>query len=176
MLKSLVPKLACPTCKNTTAVLTLHIFNDGEDGHVRDGLLVCQSCSAWYPIEDELLEFVPMPLLDRTTLATFPARFASGLAAANCMAPPPEEAVAKDSREQKFTEQMKQREHFDHYAEGIQPGFDDYTKSRFILAATRRYVDLWACKLESRGGWLLDIGCDTRWGVAVLADRTQRGF
>jgi ubiquinone/menaquinone biosynthesis C-methylase UbiE/uncharacterized protein YbaR (Trm112 family) len=161
MLKTLTTKLACPTCRDLRAELALHVFNDGENGHVRDGLLVCQSCRAWYPIEDELLELVPMALVEYKAQATFPTRYASGFASANCVAESWTDAIGDRHTAADFSEQIKQREHFDNYAEGEQPGFVDYTKSRFIRAASRRFVSLWAQKLQRADGWLLDVGCGT---------------
>ena len=170
MLKSLPPKLACPTCKDTNAAITCHLFNQGNDGHVKDGVLVCESCRAWYPIEDELLEFVPPALIDQNTAIPFSKRFAAQFAAAGINAAKGLQASTTTT----YAEQIKQREHFDDYAEGV---FPDYTKLRFLQAAVRRYIDLWKGKLPDSGAWILDIGCGTGLSTFPFAQKhTLIGF
>ena len=154
MLKNLVPKLACPTCKDTQAEMQLHVFNDGQNGHVRDGILVCKSCSAWYPIENELLELVPAALVDPVTARELPLRFAAAFAAAKIESPDSGGVLSSDT----FADQIKQREHFDDFAEGVMP---DYTKLHFLQASAQRYISLWKAKLTRPGTWLLDVGCGT---------------
>lgn len=174
MLKSLTPKLACPTCRDPNIQLELHVFNEGADNHVRDGLLVCSGCRAWYPIEDELLELVVARFLDRDDLSSFVERFADQFAAAGVR---PVILGDQDDTEVDLEAQFKQREHFDLYAECGTPGFEDYTQSRFFKAGSKRYQTLWANKLKRRDSWLLDIGCGTGNNSFPYAeDHTVIGF
>ncbi len=155
MHRSLTPMFACPTCKKCDANLALHEFSDGQDGHVRDGALVCQSCRAWFPIDNELLELVPAELQDPATIQSLFGRFGQQMKTIGLMAP----ANVKLGAE--YSEQVKQREHFDLYAESLIPGFADYTQSHFIKAASRRFYNIWGQKLEQTDKWILDIGCGT---------------
>jgi ubiquinone/menaquinone biosynthesis C-methylase UbiE/uncharacterized protein YbaR (Trm112 family) len=174
MLKSLASKLVCPACKNLLEPLVPHVFNEGVDDHIRDGILLCSGCRAWYPIEDELLELVPAPLLDRAGVAAFVEKFADQFLARGVQ---PSDAGGSQAAGGQFDGQLKQREHFDLYAEGQAPGFKDYTKSPFIRAASQRAYKLWAQRLERRGAWMLDVGCGTaNSSFPFVEDHTVIGF
>lgn len=169
MLKSLVEKLACPTCKDTQRGLDLHVFRDGNDGHVADGVLTCRGCGVFYPIENDLLELVPPALLDPAALPAFLARFSAQLSSRGISAP-----AATSGKADEFSEQLAQRRHFDDFASGAMP---DYTKTAFIRAASRRYINIWKGKLPPGGAWILDIGCGTGISSFPFADaNTVVGF
>jgi SAM-dependent methyltransferase/uncharacterized protein YbaR (Trm112 family) len=174
MLKSLTSKLACPVCKDLSAQLVPHLFNEGADDHIRDGILKCSACRAWYPIEDELLELVPAPLLDPGAVEAFVDRFADQIIACDVR---PSDAGGTQLSRTHFDDQIKQRDHFDKYAEGPEPGFKDYTKSNFIQAASERAYAVWAQRLERRGSWMLDVGCGTaNSSFAFVENHTVIGF
>lgn len=169
MQRSLVPLLACPTCKRPDGRMRLEEFRSGEDGHVSDGVLICQSCHTWYPIERHVLEFVPPALLYRADLSAFCVRHASDLSRLNLRQP----AQDQPSR---FAEQIKQREHFDSYADD-KPEFPDYTLIPFIRATAKRYIKLARATWTDPGTLLLDIGCGTGIHSWPLMDRcTLIGF
>jgi ubiquinone/menaquinone biosynthesis C-methylase UbiE/uncharacterized protein YbaR (Trm112 family) len=167
MLSALPQRLICPSCRDPGSDLRAHTFSEGFEGHIRDGVLVCDRCGEWYPIGDDVLEFVPPNLLYPDDAAAFQQRFAGELAAIGCK--PHEIAAAAVScvTEAQHVEQLKQREHFDRYAEGLKPGFNDYTKSVFIRTASARFVDLWKAQLGDSDDWILDIGCGT--GISSFA-------
>lgn len=155
MLRALAPMFAYPSCKNTKAELNLHEFCEGVDGHVKDGLLICSSCKGWFPIDNELLELVPESLQDTETIQSLFSKYGSKFQALGL-------STSKDLKpSEEFVEQIKQREHFDLYAESQIPGFADYTESRFIKAASRRFYHLWNQRLSKSDQWVLDIGCGT---------------
>ena len=151
MLESLVPLLRCPVCVPSAPSLGLSVFAGGVEGHVADGVLVCGRCEAWYPIEGDVLELVPPPLLDPAQVAAFRRRFAMEVAGLGLGAAPEDDPG-------RYAEQLKQRAHFDLYALEA-PGFDDYTRLPFIQAASRLYLSSWERRIESTDSWLLDIGC-----------------
>ena len=72
MLKLIVDLVCCPLCKGC---LESHAFTEGSDGHIQDGVLVCNSCAIWYPILDDILELVVPALRDsentRSSLTEF---------------------------------------------------------------------------------------------------------
>jgi ubiquinone/menaquinone biosynthesis C-methylase UbiE/uncharacterized protein YbaR (Trm112 family) len=156
MLRDLAHRLICPTCRDPRSDMGVHSFQDGSDGHVHDGVLICSLCREWYPIEDEVLEFVRPEMLYPEDAVAFERRFASRLAALGCKS----HELARTPHDED-TEQRKQREHFDRYAESLEPGFQDYTRSIFIQAASARFTALWKARLSGTGGWILDIGCGT---------------
>src|SRR5207302_10373415 len=79
MLLPLSSRFLCPACRNACASLQPTIFRESADGHVIDGLLTCDGCGAWFPIQEELLELVLPPLLDEPALRRFVERFRSRL-------------------------------------------------------------------------------------------------
>ncbi|HEX8665935.1 MAG TPA: methyltransferase domain-containing protein [Beijerinckiaceae bacterium] len=171
MLRALPQRLICPSCRDPRSELRTHVFRDGSDGHVRDGVLVCGACHEWYPIEDDVLEFVPSDMLYPDDAIAFQQRFAGELAAIGCE--PHEIALIPqpDRGEPEHADQRKQRDHFDRYAESLEPGFQDYTRSVFIQAASARFADLWKARLGGPESWILDIGCGTAISSFPFADR-----
>ena len=119
-----------------------------------DGILILRCVRFRYPIDRDVLDFVPESLLDQRDLSAFAARFAGELRALD-LRQPARAAMLAD-----YSEQIKQREHFDLYAENA-AGFADYTLSPFIRATSARYVALWRAKLTKADARLLDIGCGT---------------
>jgi len=172
MLKSLICKLACPACMQTEAPLIARVFAEAAGGHIRDGILRCSACGAWYPIEDELLELVPAALIDDQDLRAFVQKFSDRLIA--CGADPAKAGGQKlDSN---FDAQIKQRHHFDKYAGG-EPGFADYTLTPFIRASSERAYSVWRQRLSPARSWMLDVGCGTaNSSLAFAADHTVVGF
>jgi ubiquinone/menaquinone biosynthesis C-methylase UbiE/uncharacterized protein YbaR (Trm112 family) len=169
MLRSLVPLLLCPTCRHPSGAMRLEEFQPGDDGHVSDGVLVCKNCGNWYPIERDVLEFVPPGMLYRDDLSAFCGRHADRLTALGLKEQPL-------LGEQDFAEQIKQREHFDSYADD-KPEFPDYTLIPFIRATATRYIKLARATWADPKTLLLDIGCGTGIHSWPLMDRcTLVGF
>jgi SAM-dependent methyltransferase/uncharacterized protein YbaR (Trm112 family) len=171
MLSALPQRLICPSCKDPGSNLRAHTFTAGTDGHIRDGVLVCDNCREWYPIGDYVLELVRPDLLYPDDAAAFQQRFATELAAIGCGPHDITSLPAASAGATPQAEQLKQREHFDHYAEGLKPGFKDYTRSVFIRAACARFVKLWNAQLGDSHNWVLDIGCGTGISTFAFADR-----
>ena len=59
MKEVVVSMLRCPTCLHEK--LDAEIFDAKED-RIVNGVLWCSSCGTWYPVEDELLELLPINL------------------------------------------------------------------------------------------------------------------
>lgn len=54
---ALVEKLLCPVCRDERNALTLHPFQSSGNV-IREGVLLCPNCRAFFPIQDGLLELV----------------------------------------------------------------------------------------------------------------------
>jgi SAM-dependent methyltransferase len=133
--------------------MRLEEFRSGSDGHVSDGVLICRTCETWYPIDRDVLEFVPPPLFYRDQLSAFCAHYADRFSALGLAQPPGEDTS-------QYAGQIRQREHFDSYAED-KPEFPDYTLIPFIKATSARYIKLAGSTWTEPDTMLLDIGCGT---------------
>ena len=159
MLKSLVPWLRCPTCAPQPSPLRLHDFGSRENGgerHVHSGVLVCDSCSGYYAIEDDLAELVPSPLQDQEARAAFVARFSPEIARLGL-----EKLVAAPSREvdqSAVADQLKQRQHFDWYAENQDQSYQEYQRTPFWRAADAQTLRRWRPRVRPNSR-ILDVGC-----------------
>jgi SAM-dependent methyltransferase len=139
--------------------LRAHTFTEGIEGHIRNGVLICESCGEWYPISDDVLELVRPDLLYSVDSNIFHRDFDRELNALGCT--PHDIANGKKSPGPEHSEQWKQRQHFDRYAAGLESGFKDYTQTRFIQAASARFIALRNAQLGASRSWILDIGCGT---------------
>jgi ubiquinone/menaquinone biosynthesis C-methylase UbiE/uncharacterized protein YbaR (Trm112 family) len=175
MLKDLVPRLACPACTDG-GQLKSHAFVETSDGHIRDGVLVCSSCRAWYPIDDRLLELVTGALVDRPGLAAFSNRWRDRLQALGLQLSE-SKAIENLSDDPDVAAQLKQREHFDWYAANGQQSYLDYARTPFWTAVDDITFRRWRAQI-SPGAWLLDIGCANGRSAFPLAERggTVVGF
>jgi SAM-dependent methyltransferase/uncharacterized protein YbaR (Trm112 family) len=151
MLPEIVEKLLCPVCR-VDATLQLIRFTDGEAGHVREGVLGCSECEAWYRIEDEILEFVAPSLADHVARQRFRERHASTLVARGLEARDPAISDADISA------QLKQRQHFDWFADNPCQDYTAYQQTPFWVAADRSVYKAWLAEVTP-GGWILDVGC-----------------
>jgi 2-polyprenyl-3-methyl-5-hydroxy-6-metoxy-1,4-benzoquinol methylase len=150
MLIDLVPRLTCPTCL-AGKQLQPSVFADGKRGHIQDGVLLCGHCGAWYTVDDHLLELVPSALVDPHDLARFAARWCRQIRGIGLK-------PHASNHTTSFALQLKQREHFDWYAENGQQNYLDYAKTPFWTAVDDLTFAAWRPALRP-GKWLLDIGC-----------------
>ena len=157
MLKSVVSKLLCPTCLDRKNDLVTHTFTERADGHVKNGVLVCRSCQAAYPIIDDLLEFVRFPLLDQAALKQFEARFRMELTKASVSWDKAGKAAGAGTPEA-FAAQLKQREYFDSFAEDASHDYNAYHNTPFWTAVDALNLGKWRNFLKN-GTWMLDVGC-----------------
>lgn len=138
-------------CRNTSACLQPTIFREGGDGHVTDGLLTCEGCGEWFPIQDELLELVVPPLRDVPALKRFRERYADRLPRGGMSSPA---TMAADD----LTAQLSQRCHFDWFASCAPTTYDRYQESPFWRAVDRATFARWTRRVGP-GALLLDVGC-----------------
>lgn len=152
MLESLVNKLACPSCLHPQAKLSVHAFEKGTEGHIRHGVVRCEHCGTAYPIEDDLLEMVTPALLAPADYNRFGQRFRGQLKALGI-----NDQLAAQQPEADLSAQLKQREHFDWYAENEDQTYLDYAKSPFWTAADELTFARWKTMIQ-HDTWILDVG------------------
>lgn len=122
--------LRCPSCES--AELARAVFRDESPTDILDGVLWCQDCSRWYPIEERLLDLLVEPL------AYGDARNAS-------------ETISKD-------QQKLQQDHFDWYADNTDQSYVEYEQTSFWRAADLIAFEPWK-RAVTPGSRLLDVGC-----------------
>jgi uncharacterized protein YbaR (Trm112 family) len=61
MKRRLLDILACPICKHHP--LQLEVFQEAEE--IDEGMLICGSCSRWYPIIESIPHMLPDDLRDQ---------------------------------------------------------------------------------------------------------------
>jgi ubiquinone/menaquinone biosynthesis C-methylase UbiE/uncharacterized protein YbaR (Trm112 family) len=150
MHREILPFLRCPACES--GALELASFSESDPHRVRDGVVWCTKCKGWYPVEDELLEFLTGDLVyfeDREKFAEKYSSQLSGLGLAS------EKPIRQDRSEKP---QHIQQAHFDWYADNADQSYSDYEKTPFWLGADRLAFDNWRKEIRE-GSWLLDIGC-----------------
>lgn len=160
MLQQLVPRLVCPHCRTMDANLRVHVFTPGEDDHVRNGILSCCACGAWYPINDDLLELTQAALLDQPDWTAFKARFSQQLAEAGV---DPEAAGGGVPAGEKIEggdldDQLLQRKHFDWFADNPKQNWTDFSEMPFWKAVDALLFDSLRTGMKP-GDWVLDLGC-----------------
>jgi SAM-dependent methyltransferase/uncharacterized protein YbaR (Trm112 family) len=143
----------CPICERPDASLKAYEFDDGTDGHIQNGIVRCIECNATYPIEDDLLELVSPALLDLEDSRRFSNRFQRQLSERGLSLVP-----SSSKGETNIAPQLKQREHFDWYADNHDQSYFDYAKSPFWVAVDQLTFQRWNAMLEP-DRWLLDVGC-----------------
>lgn len=169
MLKSLVNRLVCPTCRNASPSLAVHTFDEGTEGHIKNGIVRCLQCDSVYPIEDELLEFVPSSLINAEDLRQFAERFRQKLDALSITLNAPTAAPGDH-----VAAQLKQRQHFDWYADNKHQTYHAYAKTPFWTAVDQLTFQQWKPQIQERG-WLLDVGCaNGRASFSLVGHRETR--
>lgn len=174
MLKRLVRQLRCPGCGPASAPLQAHDFSTpGSDIHITDGVLVCPACRTSYPIQGRLTELVAPALQDVDHRRRFDERFAAQLTARAIQPVTPDQPGAAA-----LADQLKQRRHFDWYADNQTQNYQQYQNTPFWRAADEQALRRWR-PLVADGSLILDIGCaDGRGGFyfTSLPQATLVGF
>ncbi len=153
-------------------MLVAHEFVRGEENHIGTGILLCEGCGAWYPIENDVLELVPVALIYADGMADFAARYASQLTVLGCRLQTPQSNGADRTNDKSpNAAQLQQREHFDEYAAQSNPNLADYTLFPIWRVASDRFLRIWRSALSMPGGWILDVGCGTGIHSLPLADQ-----
>lgn len=151
MLKTLVDKLVCPVCESRRE-LRLSVFHEGEQGHVTNGILQCSNCPTWYPIQNDILEFLHPSLMYKDDKKEFVTRFTPELEQYGLFA-------KRDDAEATFPSQEQQRKHYDDFASSEQLSYDAFENLPFWRANDQWVAERWSKQQSNKTGWLLDVGC-----------------
>jgi ubiquinone/menaquinone biosynthesis C-methylase UbiE/uncharacterized protein YbaR (Trm112 family) len=151
-----VKYLSCPLCGGPE--LSLHAFSEA-DGQVDEGVLRCQSCRAWFRIEDGIADLLPMALRDHEQHASFGARHDLDYTL-------PGKASSVEGK-------TSQIEHFHENA-------DEYEKtvvdSNYYKALDQITFLKWADQRLRHGDVVLDLGCGTGRQSIPFAERGIRSI
>jgi ubiquinone/menaquinone biosynthesis C-methylase UbiE/uncharacterized protein YbaR (Trm112 family) len=148
----LVDLLQCPTCGGSN--LVAHTQSE-VDGRCREGVLVCSSCRAWYPISGFVLDLLPEDRQPAHSRNEFFLRNRSWLEELE-VSPPTEGTSEPDPS---FRAQALQREHFDDVARR-QDEFSYRALGELPFQRALRQITFghWH-RLVPPGALILDMGC-----------------
>ena len=141
--------LRCPSCDSDQ--LAHGVFRAESPTDIVDGVLWCQSCRHWYPIEGRLLDFLIGPLAYQDDRSGFWSEHEERLGALGLE---PEHASESTSK----ALQKHQQNHFDSWAEDETQSYFEYEQSSFWRAADLIAFAPWK-KAIVPGSRLLDAGC-----------------
>lgn len=173
MLKNLIDRLLCPECAPMVTTLTLHDFADQGGVHVEAGVLCCQRCARGFVIDNGVLELQCDGLRDDAARASFANRFESDLRQRGLLEVLRTNSSNGAAGDEGLADQIKQRNHFDWYAENDTQSYSEYQRTPFWTACDEQVLARWR-PLMRDDGWVLDLGCaDGRGGFQFL-ERSKR--
>lgn len=153
--------LRCPAC--SAANLASSVFDEDRNGEIINGVVWCQNCQYWYPIEDGLLELLAGELVYWDDRQNFWARYADRLTPLGL-------CQDKGQARSKLSElQAKQQAHFDWYAENRGQTYLQYERMPFWHVFDTKTFEPWRQETKA-DGWLLDVGCAQGRSTFKLAD------
>ena len=151
MRKNIIERLRCPECRSS-APIRLEIFQeDTTDQVVVLGLLICEECRHWYPIENRVLEFLTKDMCYVSDRKRFISRYKAKLINLGLDLSLPPEASDPDPR-------RDQQSHFDWYAQNDLQTYEEYEGSKFWRASDKLIIKQWAQFIPD-DVWLLDVRC-----------------
>jgi ubiquinone/menaquinone biosynthesis C-methylase UbiE len=116
-----------------------------------DGVVWCEDCRQWYPIEGRLLDLLIGPLAYADDRARF---WSQNEARLRTLELAPESEADTSSK----ALQKHQQRHFDWYAENEDQSYFEYEHTPFWQAADLIAFEPWK-RAIAPGSWLLDVGC-----------------
>lgn len=147
MQASIISLLRCPGCGGTR--LKADAFKVSSGGDIREGVVTCPRCRSWYPIENDVLEFLPSSLAYWEDRKKFWQKFKTRLKGCTFV---PEKA------RQSHVAQHIQQEYFDWYADNERQAYTSYAQSPFWQATDAHIFSAWEQGIRP-GMRILDVGC-----------------
>jgi SAM-dependent methyltransferase/uncharacterized protein YbaR (Trm112 family) len=151
-------RLRCPACRSARLACR-EFLREGDE--LLEGVVFCEDCRSWFPVEDGFLDLLTGPLAYRAERDLFWDRRAVELAALSLsrgasVAPKAAPADAGSAQA------LQQQKHFDWYAANEEQRYSDYEATPFWRAADRIAFEPWKAEIRRdarAGSWLLDVGC-----------------
>lgn len=157
MIKDLVHLLQCPTCHASRLALTSFVVKNND---IKAGVIICKSCSYWYPIDAYILEFLPSYSSYSKDRANFYRKYKTKL----------RRLGVKDVKAPESSGQEKaQQAHSDWYANNETQTYDRYASSSFWKSVDAHLFSLFRPMIK-KNALLLDLGCGQGRSTFQLAD------
>lgn len=160
MKADILTRLRCPACGSTRLDSKEFVKENDE---VIEGVVWCDSCRAWFPIEEGFLDFLTGPLAYAEEKERFWKKRQTELSALGLAAPDAEKEKAdRKSATEGEAQALHQREHFDWYASNEEQRYSEYEVTPFWRAADRIAFEPWKAEIQANARpdrWLLDVGC-----------------
>ncbi len=162
MYPEVVSKLRCAACQADP--LHLETYATAADDDVREGVVWCEVCRTWYPIEDGLLDMLLGGLAYVEDRARFWQTHQTKLSGLGLK---PDEAPVNTAE---YALQRTQQEHFDKYSGNGQIQYlSDFEQKPFWVAADKIANDPWREQIQ-QDTWLLDVGSANGRSTFKMAD------
>ncbi len=146
--------LLCPTCQSDE--LKEVPFTK------LDGIIFCKKCRTWYPIDNNLLEFLPESLCYKNDRRIFFNRFKKNFST---------NKITFGKKDVKTLRQQKdQQKHSDWYAENDLQTYTEFEHDNFWEAFDFGVFSKWSKKIKSKS-LLLDLGCAQGRSTFKVADK-----
>ena len=150
--------LRCPTCKSNHLACR-EFLREGDE--LLEGVVWCEDCRSWFPVEDGFLDFLTGPLAYTEERNIFWKRREADLTAL-ALSRAPTDDVKSESAGGGAAQALQQQNHFDWYASNKEQRYSDYEATPFWRAADRIAFEPWKAELRESmrpDQWLLDVGC-----------------
>jgi ubiquinone/menaquinone biosynthesis C-methylase UbiE/uncharacterized protein YbaR (Trm112 family) len=151
-------RLRCPACRSRR-LASREFLREGDE--LLEGVVWCEDCRSWFPVEDGFLDFLTGPLAYAEERSLFWKRRAADLTAL-ALSHSPADGVKSESAAGAAAQAVQQQKHFDWYASNKEQRYSDYEATPFWRAADRIAFEPWKAELRERtrpDQWLLDVGC-----------------
>lgn len=159
--------LVCPACRQGP----LRSVDFASQGHpsrqLTLGVVTCQACLAWYPVEAGLLELLAGDLVYRDDRTRFWREHSGRLSKLGI------HSDAPPTRPESADQQKHQQEHSEWYADNPVQTYSEYERLPFWQAVDAFTFGLWRHRLQP-GQLILDLGCAQARSTSKLADLDVR--
>jgi SAM-dependent methyltransferase/uncharacterized protein YbaR (Trm112 family) len=152
-------RLRCPVCRSSR--LAFREFLRERDEFL-EGVVWCEDCRSWFPVEDGFLDLLTGPLAYTEERNLFWRRREADLTALALSPTPTDDMKSESAGGGGAAQALQQQKHFDWYASNEEQRYSDYEVTPFWRAADRIAFEPWKAEIREStrpGQWLLDVGC-----------------
>jgi len=157
-----ISRLCCSTCRSNR-LRSKELLR--EEAEILEGVVWCEECPSWFPIEDGFLDLLAGPLAYAKERDRFWRKWESDLTALGLSHAPTDDGKrGTTGQDGKLAQALQQQKHFDWYASNEEQRYSEYEATPFWRAADRIAFEPWRAEIgrDARARadyWLLDIGC-----------------